>query len=124
VASSGSWRDAARLSFSWERCNSRGAACSAIRGVRGRSYRTTTADLGKRVRVRVRASNKAGQAVSLSQPMPLIEMVSMREDPSLLASSQPGDRRSWIGLVAAALATLTLVVAGAVILRHAGKRRV
>jgi hypothetical protein len=60
----GSWtgNPAPSLSEQWLRCNTSGAACRAISGATGASYALTTADVGKRIRLQVRATNTSGSA--------------------------------------------------------------
>ncbi|MFZ4584210.1 MAG: hypothetical protein ACOYNI_03190 [Acidimicrobiia bacterium] len=50
----------------WERCLANGTGCVAIDGATYRSYRLTNADVGKRVRFVVTASNTAGVRTSRS----------------------------------------------------------
>ncbi|MEA2450223.1 MAG: hypothetical protein QOG63_2155, partial [Thermoleophilaceae bacterium] len=50
----------------WQRCNSAGDACVAIAGATDPSYRLTSADVGKKIRVLVTAANSAGNAQALS----------------------------------------------------------
>ena len=53
-ASHGSWSHKPRsYKYTWERCNARGARCSAIRGARASSYLLAGRDLGRTVRVSV-----------------------------------------------------------------------
>jgi hypothetical protein len=57
----GAWAGSSPISFAyhWQRCSSR---CTNIAGATGTTYRLSSADIGDRVRVMVRASNYVGHA--------------------------------------------------------------
>jgi hypothetical protein len=63
-ASSGSWSGTAPISYAyqWRRCDGGGANCVDITGATGSSYTVVSADVGSTLRVRVTASNGAGNA--------------------------------------------------------------
>jgi hypothetical protein len=69
TAIAGAWSGAGPLSFSyeWRRCNGAGDNC---RGVGGNDphYRLTSADVGSRIRVQVRARNSFGSTEATSDP--------------------------------------------------------
>jgi hypothetical protein len=60
----GSWtgNPAPSLSAQWLRCNSSASACRAIAGATGASYTVTSADVGSRIRLKVRATNTSGSS--------------------------------------------------------------
>ena len=62
TATPGTWAGTAPLTYaySWERCGE--AACTHIDGVTGSTYIPVAADVGRSLRVTVRASNDAGEA--------------------------------------------------------------
>jgi Polysaccharide lyase len=67
TADPGRWTGPARTySFQWRRCDSSGAACSAIAAATRKSYLVVAADVGKTLRVTVVASNKNGSATATS----------------------------------------------------------
>jgi hypothetical protein len=67
TADPGQWTGPARTySFQWQRCDSSGAACSAIAAATRKSYLVVAADVGKTLRVTVVASNKNGSATATS----------------------------------------------------------
>lgn len=68
TATSGSWAGTTPISFAfrWLRCDENGASCAEITGATGTTYVVATDDVGKRLRVRVTASNADGSAVALS----------------------------------------------------------
>ena len=66
--SHGSWTYAPRYTRRWLRCNARGGACSAVPGATRSSYRLTTRDVGRRLRLRVTATNAAGSRTAVSAP--------------------------------------------------------
>ena len=62
TASDGSWSGTPALSHSWLRCDADGGACETIPGAAAASYTPTAADVGRRLRARVTATQ--GRAVS------------------------------------------------------------
>jgi hypothetical protein len=67
-ASNGSWVGTGPLSFAyqWESCH--GSACTPIAGATQASYRASSADLTRKLRVIVTASNVAGSRTARSKP--------------------------------------------------------
>ncbi len=67
-ASTGSWTGTTPLSFAyqWEACNTSGGSCSNISGATTSTYRLASAQVGKTLRVVVKASNTAGGASATS----------------------------------------------------------
>jgi hypothetical protein len=63
-ATSGSWSGDTPITFSyqWRRCDSNGANCASIGGATSSTYNVPSGDVGFRLRVRVTATNGAGQA--------------------------------------------------------------
>jgi hypothetical protein len=67
TADPGRWTGPARTySFQWRRCDSSGAACSAIAAATRKNYLVVAADVGNTLRVTVVASNKNGSATATS----------------------------------------------------------
>jgi Tol biopolymer transport system component len=66
--SQGSWSGGTPITYAyqWERCNTAVASCVPIAGARTSSYRLVSADLGKRLRARVTATNSIGSASATS----------------------------------------------------------
>lgn len=64
TATTGTWESSTPItySFQWLRCDTNGAACVAIAGATAQTYTLVAADVGKRVRVRVTATNSSGSA--------------------------------------------------------------
>ncbi len=62
TARPGSWSGTAPLAFAyrWQRCDSRGNRCTAIAGATAATYRVAAADVGRRLRLLVRATNQHG----------------------------------------------------------------
>ena len=72
-ATPGVWSGEGRVTiaaYQWERC---GVSCAAIPGATGRTYKTTKADGGSRLRVVVTASNSTGRATAASDTSAPIE---------------------------------------------------
>jgi hypothetical protein len=62
TARNGTWSGSPAFRYAWRRCNASGGACSPIAGATSRTYETTAADVGSRLRVRVTATR--GRSVS------------------------------------------------------------
>jgi hypothetical protein len=69
TADQGAWSGTQPMTFAyqWRRCDTGGASCSNIVGATSKTYALTSADVGNRLRVRVRASNSGGSSTALSQ---------------------------------------------------------
>ncbi|MDP9386330.1 MAG: hypothetical protein M3P50_14100, partial [Actinomycetota bacterium] len=78
TAVDGGWAGSPTLTFTrqWLRCDAAGAACQPVPGATGRVYRLVAADLGRRMRIRVEATNAVGAARADSEPTRLV-----RDDP-------------------------------------------
>ena len=63
-ATSGSWSGDTPIAFTyqWRRCDSNGANCASISGATSSTYKLASSDVGFRLRIRVTATNGAGQA--------------------------------------------------------------
>jgi hypothetical protein len=73
TADPGRWSGPARTySFQWQRCDSSGAACSAIAAARKNTHLLVAADVGKTLRVTVVATNKNGSAAATSAPTAVV----------------------------------------------------
>ena len=67
VADPGSWSgDDLTFGYAWERCDAGGANCSPIAGADGRERTLAAADIGKRLRVVVTATNPEGSTKAAS----------------------------------------------------------
>ena len=72
-ASNGNWSYAPTgYAFHWRRCDSAGANCASIGGATSSSYTLISADVGKRLRVVVTASNSGGSASATSPATPTV----------------------------------------------------
>ena len=79
TANDGGWLGSPPLAFTrqWLRCGGvTGESCAPIEGETGRAYTLGPADLGHKIRLRVRAANVAGSAEADSEPTRLV-----RDDP-------------------------------------------
>ena len=66
-ASTGVWSgNPTSYAYEWRRCDTTGAACTAILAATGSTYTLTVADLGSTIRVAVTASNPGGNTTALS----------------------------------------------------------
>ena len=67
TASPGTWTgNPSSYAYEWRRCDSGGAACSAIAGATAPTYVLTSADAGQTIRVAVTATNDGGSATAIS----------------------------------------------------------
>lgn len=71
-ASRGSFAQATSYAYQWLRCDSDGGNCSDISGATASSYTLTSADVGKRIRVRVTASSASGSSSATSEPTAVV----------------------------------------------------
>ncbi len=78
TAGRGTWggTPATTYGYLWLRCDSRGLGCHTIPGASGATYRMTGADVGRRLRVVVAASNSVGVARSTSHATALVQSAS------------------------------------------------
>ena len=74
TADPGTWSGAQPMTFAyqWRRCDTNGANCSNIGGATSKTYTLTSADVGNKLRVRVRASNSAGSGTATSLPTAVV----------------------------------------------------
>ncbi len=75
TAATGSWSGTQPISYSfqWKRCDSGGGSCQDLSGATGSTYTLVTADAGATIRVRVKATNSAGQAWADSAPTGVVQ---------------------------------------------------
>jgi len=68
TANNGTWTGTAPLTYTyvWQSCDSAGANCAAISGATASTYTLTSAEIGRKVRVAVTATNAAGNATAVS----------------------------------------------------------
>jgi hypothetical protein len=68
TADSGNWSGTQPISFAfqWLRCASNGDSCASVIGATGRTYRVSSADLGRTIRLRVTARNSVGSTTATS----------------------------------------------------------
>jgi hypothetical protein len=72
-ATPGTWANGPlTYAYQWQRCDSAGLGCTAIRGAAGSTYRVSGADAGARIRVLVSASGPGGTTVATSPPTRLV----------------------------------------------------
>lgn len=79
TATQGQWRNnPTSFAYQWVRCptsggNPTGSDCAAIGGATVATYQVSTADVGRRLRVRVTATNSDGSATSASNATALVQ---------------------------------------------------
>jgi hypothetical protein len=74
TASPGAWSGTQPITFTyqWRRCNDAGADCSDVSGATRQTYALGSGDVGKRIRVRVTATNPDGTNNELSDATPKV----------------------------------------------------
>jgi hypothetical protein len=73
TASAGSWSvPTTATTWQWLRCDANGGACADVDGATGPTYRLQAADVGRRMRVRVRVSSPGREAAAESDPSPVV----------------------------------------------------
>ena len=106
AATAGSWSGTPTgYVYAWERCDLDGGDCIEIAGTAGASYTLAGADVGRRVRVVVTASNAAGSASAASPASAAIEVAApptSLTSPSIAGAAQANetltaDPGSWSG---------------------------
>ncbi len=71
TASPGTWTGAPRFAFTWLQCDPAGNGCSDT-GARGETYGVRSQDLGRTIRVQVRATNPRGATTATSAQTALV----------------------------------------------------
>jgi hypothetical protein len=73
TASAGSWSGSpTSYAYQWRRCDTAGAACTAIAGATGASYAAAAGDVGSTLRVSVTATNAGGSTAATSAATALV----------------------------------------------------
>jgi hypothetical protein len=76
VADPGSWTSAPdRFGYQWQRCATDGTGCADVTGATGKTYGVRSADVRKRLRVVVTATNAAGSGTADSELTGVISTV-------------------------------------------------
>jgi len=72
-ASTGTWTNSpTAYAYQWQRCSSSGGSCSNIAGATANAYTLAATDVGRTMRVRVKASNRDGSATAVSAATPVV----------------------------------------------------
>jgi Tol biopolymer transport system component len=94
-ATTGQWAGTVPLSFSyvWARCDLTGNSCFEIPGAQAATYRLTAADVGRKLRVFVRATNLAGTAEANSAATAVVQALapSNTEAPAVVGTARVGE---------------------------------
>jgi hypothetical protein len=109
TATNGVWKGTPPLSFTrqWLRCDTAGANCTNIGGATGSSYTLASADVGKRIRVQVTASNAQSPGVAATSAATALVggTAPIDEDaPTIAGTTRPGQtltagNGTWSGTV-------------------------
>ena len=113
----GDWSNEPTLSYGWYRCSAAGVAtnvvpsdCREIASAVGISYTPTSADAGKRLRIRVSAQNGAGSSFMLSAAsnpvasLPINTRAATTSGTARVASTLTASSGSWSAIPSAAFA--------------------
>jgi hypothetical protein len=100
-ASRGTWtNEPTAYSFQWRRCEGAGA-CVDVAGAKAEAYRLVTADVGKTIRVKVKATNAGGPGWMSSDPTAPVQPAGTQPPPppppppAGLWSPAPGTTWQW-----------------------------
>lgn len=108
TAQPGTWvgRQPIAFSYAWLRCNNAGGECVGIAGATGRTYRLTSDDVGRKVRVNVTARNAigavtviSGESAVVNVPLPAGAVRLPSGAISIPATSVPADHRLVVSRV-------------------------
>ena len=68
TTSNGAWQSTSAITYTygWQRCEAAGSGCADIAGATANRYTLQTADVGKRIRSEVTATNATGSSVAFS----------------------------------------------------------
>jgi hypothetical protein len=81
-ASRGTWTgEGNSYEFRWQRCRADGGECHDIAGADDEGYVIASADVGRRLRVRVTASNAEGETDAFSEPTGVVEQAPAEIEP-------------------------------------------
>ena len=110
TSGAGTWSGSpTSYAYQWLRCGADGSGCADIGGATGATYRLAEADLGRSIRLRVRATNAggtSGPADSVATkpvtpvPQPLVARLTVSPNPSCVGSDTTLDARGSTGAIA------------------------
>lgn len=100
-ATRGTWTgEGNSYAYRWQRCDADGAGCADVAAAEDETYAISSADVGRRLRVRVTASNDEGATDAFSAPTEVVEEPPADIDPeprdeapTPAAPSAPADER-------------------------------
>jgi hypothetical protein len=74
TARNGNWGGTQPITFTyqWRRCGTGGGSCVDVANATSKTYVLTSADVGRRIRVVVRATNSAGTSQAVSRPTAVV----------------------------------------------------
>jgi hypothetical protein len=83
IADRGTWTGSpTKYDYSWRRCDPNGESCDSIGSAHGTSYTLSASDIGKTIRLRVRATNAAGSTKANSNPTAVVRAAAKPENTS------------------------------------------
>ena len=95
-AGTGSWTESpTSYAYQWQRCDAKGASCSAVPGATTQGYTVASADVGFTLRVAVTASNSAGPSAPASSAQTEVATCTRQSPYSGVVSSTPGLVGYW-----------------------------
>jgi hypothetical protein len=86
TADPGNWTGAPTFQYSWLQCDAAGSGCNDT-GARGSTYGVRSADLGRTLRVQVRATNPRGSSTAISNPTAVVRAGGGGAGPAVPVSS-------------------------------------
>lgn len=101
TVSSGSWSGATPFTYTyqWERCDTSGNNCAAIGGATAASYKLTSSDVGKTMRVNVTAKNSSGSATHAANAVGPVKAATGAAGCVIAAGSVPDSDRLTVSSI-------------------------
>jgi hypothetical protein len=93
ISSAGTWRayPEPNITYRWKLCDNAGENCNDINGATGPSYRATSSQVGRRLRVRITATNALGSDTTTSSFSGMVQGVPVNTTlPNLSGSATSG----------------------------------
>lgn len=95
TVSSGTWSGGTPITYvyQWERCDTSGNNCASISGATATSYKLTSSDVGRTIRVNVTAKNSSGSATRVTNAVGPVKSATGAAGCVVAASSVPASDR-------------------------------
>ena len=101
TVSSGTWTGATPITYAyqWQRCDTNGNNCNGIGGATAASYKLTSSDVGKTIRVNVTAKNSSGSATRQTNAVGPVKALTGAAGCVVAAASVPDSDRLTVSSI-------------------------